>query len=158
MELYLLDVIQHIANIVVLYLTLRALLYNPVRKFMLERSAREEAKQKELAAKLEEANALIAQNQQQIREAQEQAQQLISNKTAYAEQLAEKTITDAQEEAKHLLEEARQHIAEAEQKAQGQMVEQAADLAVELAQQLLQREISKEDNQKLIESYFSKVG
>ena len=82
MELYPLDILIHIVNIVVTYILLRMLLYKPVRKFMDERAAKIEH-QMEHARLLEQAAA--------------------EGKTAYEAQIA-----DSEQKARELIREGEQ--------------------------------------------------
>lgn len=158
MEINLFDIVQHIINIVVLYILIRALLYNPVNDFIQKRKEKQDKQQKELDEALVAAKESETQSKQWLSDTQVKTQQLIDEKKAYAEQVAAKTIEDAKLEAAHIIEEAHERIKEDRQKAQDGFVDQTANVAVELAKNILNREIKQEDNQSLIDDFFRKVG
>lgn len=158
MEFDVLDIVQHVLNIGVLYLILRAILYKPVRKFMLQREESYTKRREETERALKEAETLHEKNEQLLLDAQNQAQRMADEKLVYAEHVAEQTVAKARDEAALLLRDARVRIRQEEQEAQGRLVEQTAALAVDLATRILGREISLEDNERLIDEYFHKVG
>lgn len=157
MEFNLLDFVQHILNIVVLYIILRAILYKPVRAFMDKRKAEEENKQIEIDRALNEAGELVKENERQLNEAQSRSQQLIDEKLAHADAVSEETVQQARAKAREIIETANTQIAEEWRKAQEELVDQTAEMAVELASRILQREVNADDNRKIIDEYFREV-
>lgn len=158
MDFSLLDVVYHVLNIVVLYIILRAILYKPVRKYMQQREEKEAGRREEAEKYLADAQALKEQNEKLLLDTQAHVQDIADENLAYAKQTAERLKEDAQVECGKMLDDARAIIRAEKQEANEQLVEQTAALAVDLASRILGREISKEDNEELIEQYFSKVG
>lgn len=158
MEINFLDIVQHVINIVVLYIILRAILYNPVSKFIQERKDKHQQQQDSLDQSILQAKELEQKNQKLIEQNQIKAEQLVNEKKAYAEQMAAKTIEEAKQEAARMIEQAQMLIKEDKEKAQHDFVEQTAELAITLAKHILEREVKREDNQHLIDDFFRKVG
>ena len=61
MEFHLIDFIEHILNVVVLFLLLRTFLYKPVRKFMQDREAKFAREREQIDASRTAADSLKAQ-------------------------------------------------------------------------------------------------
>ena len=80
---------------------------------------------------------------QSARQAQKRADEILSTANAKAEEI----VRRANEEAEQI----RQNAHEA-------MVDESAKLAVLIASKLLEREVSLEDHQRLIDEFLEKVG
>lgn len=158
MEFNVLDIVQHVLNIVVLYIILRAVLYNPVRKFMLQREAAEHQKREQITSALAEAEALRLENERQLADAQSRTKQLVDAKMAYADEVAGQTIENAKKEASNLLMEGRAQLNAEREEAQAELTDQTSALAIDIATRILRRELTLEDNQRIIDDYFQRVG
>ncbi len=107
MELYPLDILIHIVNIVVTYILLRMLLYKPVRKFMDERAAKIEH-QMQHAKALEDAAEKSRQSYEaQIAGSEQKARELIREGEQKALAAAEGITNGAREQAEQMIADAR---------------------------------------------------
>ncbi len=156
MKLDFVSIIAHILNVVVLFFFLRWLLYKPVKKFIDARSAafderREAVKSQESA---------IAEKKIKYDELMEnthdKANEIIKQSRENANKRAETIMDEAKQTSKELIAHARDEIAAEREAAQSKMREEVADLAVGIATRVLEREVSKEDNERIIESFFSR--
>ena len=150
MELYPLDILIHIVNIVVTYVLLRVLLYKPVRRFMDER-AEKIAGQMEHAKELEEAaKARQAQYDEQIAQSEQQAREILRQGEQKALEATEGIKSAAREQA-------RQQAEQEKTRAREGMQEQVAQAAAQIAGRILQREVSLEDNRRVVNEFFHEV-
>ena len=144
MELYPLDILIHIVNIVVTYLLLRVLLYKPVRKFMDERAQKIEH--------LEEMD-------------YEKAEDVFLEAIAIEPRKEEPYVKLAglyldrgeREKAKQIIADAKQKAEEEKKRAMEGMQDQLADAATQIAGRLLRREVSLEDNRRVVDEFFDEV-
>lgn len=158
MEFHLIDFIEHILNVVVLFLLLRTFLYNPVSKFMAEREARFADERAHIDAGKAEADALKAQYKASIEDAKREAEKLVAEKLKVAERDAEDIRAQAKQDAQRSLAQAHTQAQFERDEILGELKDQTALLAVDLAGRILGREVSAADNQKMIDSFFEKVG
>ena len=158
MEFHLIDFIEHILNVVVLFLLLRTLLYNPVSRFMAQREARYADERARLDAGRAEADALKARYEASLEDAKREAENLVAEKLKAAEREAEGIRAKAKQEAQFALEQAHAQTQLERGEMLGELKEQTALLAVDLAGRILGREVSAADNQRMIDSFFGKVG
>ena len=148
------DLIINLVNIVILVILVRVLLYKPVKKFLDAR--KERLKEAEEKAAAREAEAL---------KSKEEYDTLISD----AEKLKAKAETEAREEARSISdsiikkanEQADELLAKTREKAKrehDEMIESAkgelTEIALEMAEKVLGREVTDEDNKRIIESFF----
>lgn len=157
MELYPLDILIHIVNIVVTYILLRMLLYKPVRKFMDERAAKIEH-QMEHARLLEQAAAEgKTAYEAQIADSEQKARELIREGEQKALFAAEGITKTANEQAAQIVAEAKQKALEEKKRAMEGMQEEVAEVATQIAGQILKREVSLEDNRAVADAFFREV-
>lgn len=144
----------HLANFVVLALVLIFLIYKPVKKFMQKRQ--DEIKQKYQDAEdvklkaqkdIDEAN----ENAQKSQEAMKQMALEVEETKKQAEIEKEQILIEAKEQAEKIKEDARVKAQEEKELALKEAKDEVVDMAVNLAGNILQREIKKEDNSKIID-------
>ena len=152
------DFALHLVNIIVLFIILRSLLIKPVRKFMADREAKFQKERDAIDATRADTDALKAQYESSLAEARKTAEELVQERLSRAECDAQEIISNAREEARQALSKAHeQNIADRDELL-GQLHDQTAILAVDLAGHILEREVSAEDNERLINDFFKKVG
>jgi F-type H+-transporting ATPase subunit b len=152
------SLVLNVANILLLYVILRLLVYRPVKKYMSARSAGIEADREGAKKQLAEANAFKAECESSLAAVRVTAEAERQRILDAAEIRASEITADAEDEANKIKESAivkAQHTADQMMK---EMQERIADLSVEIAGKLLEREIQKSDNTDIIEKYFNRVG
>jgi F-type H+-transporting ATPase subunit b len=152
------SVLLNIANFIILFLIVRSLVYKPVKKFMSAREERinealESAGEKLAAAEREEAD--VKAKFASIEDDLAAQRQAILDK---AEANAACIVRNAKDDAAKTLERAKNQSAVLAAQTMKEMHGKMADMAVDLAQQILEREISKSDNSELIDNYFDRMG
>lgn len=158
MEFHLIDFIEHALNVLILFLLLRTFLYKPVRKFMQEREAKFAREREQIDASRTEADTLKAQYELSMKNAKLEAEKLTEDKLRTAEHEAEDVRKKAKQDAQGILTDA---MTQAETEREGMLTElksQTAELAVDIAGKILEREVKPEDHQRVIDSFFDKVG
>jgi F-type H+-transporting ATPase subunit b len=140
---------------IITFLVLLALLAKFAWKPLLEAlEARQEAIRRSLddAAKAKvELERLNQQSAELIRQARIEGDAIISASRADAERLREELRQKARGEAEGILKNAERQIQLETARALQQIRHEAADLSVAIASKLIQRNLSKEDNEKLID-------
>lgn len=151
-------VLQHIINFVLLCVLLRLILYKPVKKFLDARRDKIAADQQKTQQDLEEAEELHKKYDVALREADAEASKRVKDSVAQARQEAESILEHARSEAQDMLAKARADIERERKQAISDMRNDLATMAVEMASQVLAREVSVKDNQDIIDNFFDKVG
>ncbi len=158
MEINLLDIVINIINIVVLYILLRVLLYKPVSKFMRQRTERVENELRQAEALRAEAADEKADYAVRLAHADEEAQKRLLAGNRQANEQAAAILAAAKEHADELLSEAREKAQEERRAAVAALKGQITDMSLGLASQILQREVTEQDNHKVIDTFFEQVG
>jgi len=137
MEIYPVDFVFHIINIVVLFVVVRALAYKPVRKFMLAREERIKAELDAAAQTKADAEALQAQCQTRLADVEKERQAILDKSHEDAAAESRTTLTAAHAEAEQIVEKARADAAVQAERAMGDARTELAAAAVELAGKVL---------------------
>ena len=158
MEFHLIDFIEHILNVVVLFLLLRTFLYKPVRKFMQDREAKFAREREQIDASRTAADSLKAQYELSMKNAKLEAEKLAEAKLRSAEHEADDVRKKAKQDAQVLLTDAMAQAVTERDGLLSELKSQTAELAVDIAEKILEREVKPEDHQRVIDSFFDKVG
>lgn len=158
MEFHLIDFIEHILNVVVLFLLLRTFLYKPVRKFMQDREAKFAREREQIDESRTAADSLKAQYELSMKNAKLEAEKLAEAKLNSAEHEAEDLRKKAKQDAQVLLTDAMAQAVTERDGLLSELKSQTAELAVDIAEKILEREVKPEDHQRVIDSFFDKVG
>ncbi|MGB9663137.1 MAG: F0F1 ATP synthase subunit B, partial [Moorellaceae bacterium] len=113
---------------------LYVLLYKPLGKILAEREAKIEGSLQDAAAAKEKAEKLLQEYEAQMAGARREAQAIIERAGRMGEEMREEMIKRAREEANRTLEQARAEIAGEKAKALAAIREEAANLAILVAQ------------------------
>ena len=149
------DILYHTINALILLVACRFLLYKPVRKFMDARSNKLAEQTGNAEARLSEANRAMeelekAQAEMRRQAAEQQEQQL--------HQQSEALLHRAHEEAADILKNARQEAEDIRQQSEGDIRREAVNMAVEMTEKMLGRELKDADNQQMVRDFLTKVG
>ncbi|MCL1836642.1 MAG: ATP synthase F0 subunit B [Treponema sp.] len=146
-----------IVNIAILTFVLRALLFKPVTKFMAERAKKVQNTIAEAGKDRAAAQKLLEQYQAKVKDAKDEADQIIGAGRKNAEAEAERIIADARERAHDLTETARKQIESERQAMATQFKLEAAALIMAASARLVQRELSGDDNRRYANMLFDEL-
>ncbi len=158
MEFHLIDFIEHALNLLILFLLLRTFLYKPVSKFMADREAKFASEREQIDASRNEANVLKAQYETSMKNARLDAEHLAEERRKAAEREADDLRKKAKQDAQGILSDAMTQAVAEREGMLSDLKAQTAELAVDIAGKILEREVTQEDHQRIIDSFFDKVG
>ena len=153
----LVDLAINLANIVIMFLIVRFLVYKPVRKFMNARAQKAENEKKEIDAKLEEARQLKEEYTQKLQQTEEAANKLIADANAEAESNAAVILNKAHRDAGAIIEEAKKEAQHTAEEISKQMRGQVVELAIDIAQRLIERNVNDADNMRYAQELISQL-
>ena len=148
------EIILHIINVVVLFIVLRIFLYKPVSRFMKRRSDGIAQQIDDAAKKQAEAEQLRARYDEMIKNAQGLAGELIAKSKETADEQARQIIEEAEKNAGLILEKSKSDIAYLQAQAKENMRDEITQMAIDIAERVLRREITAEDNMETINRFF----
>ena len=149
--------IFHIINAVVLYFILKRLLFKPVKKFLDARQARYQAREDELNERQSRVEEAQSQYKGMLEQANIEANSIISNARESADGIIKDAYNEAQLNAKNYIEAQRQQIELDKRLAMEELRDNVAQLSLDIASKIMKKNITKEDNQQIIDDFLSRV-
>lgn len=151
------DLVINIVSIVVLFLVVKKLAYNPVKKFMAARTEKVMAQKLEAEKLAEEAQAKSFEYEELLKECENTKAQAIKEGEALAREESGQIVSAAKEKAQSIIDNANK---KAEEK-YNRMIDEANDyivnLTIDASSKLLKREVNDEDNRKIVEAFLNSV-
>jgi F-type H+-transporting ATPase subunit b len=145
-------------NLLLIFLILKKFFYKPVQKVLSERRAILDKRYAEAEKAENEALANKTQWEEKMQGAEENAEAIIKEATVRAERRSEKIIEEAKEKADVIVRGAQAEALLERKKATEGIKREIVDVSSCLSEKILEREIKKEDHQKLIDSFISEIG
>ena len=158
LEINWLEVGVHVLNVIILYVVLRLLLYKPVLKFIKNREHKFADKVDELDNREKELDQRKLEYEKLMEEASNEAAAIITKSNEMARDHAKELLDHAKEHSRDLVIRAKKEIEAEKIQTRLDMKTEIADMAVQIAEKVLEREVSLEDNRKIIDEFFERVG
>ncbi|MDR3217225.1 MAG: F0F1 ATP synthase subunit B [Clostridiaceae bacterium] len=156
LNLNIIEILIHMFNLAVLIVAVRFLLYKPIKKFMEKRAAEYRTADEETRKKLQEAEEFNENSKKLLDEARREAVSIADSTSASAREQADEIVTEAKEKAEGILERAYEDIRlKTEEETRG-LKHAISELAVTLASEILEKEVTAEDNDKAIDDILNK--
>lgn len=150
--------VAQICNLFIQLYLIKRFLLKPINEVLEKRKAMATAEITEAQKAKEEANAIKAEYEQNMADAKEKANALISNAQKSAALQSEEVIQEANRQAAAIKAKAESDIAQEKKKAVSELKGEIGGIAMEIAGKVIEREISEKDHEKLIDEFISNVG
>lgn len=137
-------------TVLVLYLILKHFFFEKVHNFMEARKAAVQESLKQAETANEEAQALLADYQNTLADAEEEKRTIIREAKTEADQRADVIVGEAKAQAQKIISEAHVKMQAEEEKAAVQLKKEVASLAVLTAQHIMQQEMDENKQQELV--------
>jgi F-type H+-transporting ATPase subunit b len=156
LNLNVIEILIHLFNLAVLVTAVRFLLYKPIKKFMEKRASEYRMAAEETKRKLLEAEEFHESSRKLLNDARREALDIANATSSSARQQADVIISDAKEKADDLMGRAYEDIRlKKEEEARG-LKQAISELAVTLASEILEKQITSDDNDKAIDDILDK--
>lgn len=149
------DLPLNLINILLLYLIVSRLLYRPVKKLLNDRAARLQAQQTELATAREAADEKARRYEALMAEAAADTEALRQAARAEAQQKAAAVLETARANAARLEADTKKRTAAEHDAALADLRDEVATLATDIAEKVLQRQVSDDDTRRIAEDFFA---
>ena len=150
--------IAQIINLLLQMLLFKKFLFEPVKNIIAQR----QSEVGELYTAAEEAKACAEQDKAEYSEkllaANEEASRIVRTATERAGKQGEEIVSEAQKQAQALLKKADDDIARERVKAMNEIKNDISQMALEIAEKVVEKEIRPEDHKALIEDFIAAVG
>lgn len=147
-------IIVTIANLLLLMLILKKFLWKPVKKIMAERQGQVDTIYKNAEDALDAAERDRKLYDEKLRNAQSEAETIVKAATQRADRLGDEIIANAKTKAEETLKKAEADIEQEKKKAMNDLKNEISEISVQVAENVVKREINEEDHRELIDSFI----
>ena len=151
------DLIINILNIAILFIIVKAFVYKPVKKFLDDRRAKVNEETSKAQKILDEANDLIKTKDTVLEETRKNAEIEAQKTFEEAKNNADIIIAEAKKNAKTIEEKTAEELKSQRENMLHSSKNEIAELAVDIAERILERETNKEDTERIIDDFFKEV-
>lgn len=148
----------HTLNALILLVAVYFLLYKPVRKFMQAREDKINAQLDEAQQARDQAQADLSQVEERLSGAGREVANKIADGQKRAQEMQNQMLADARKAGDQIIEKAQQEAEAILKRTHESMQQQAAELAIEIASKVLEREVKMSDHEQLVADFLKKVG
>ncbi|MEG1513438.1 MAG: F0F1 ATP synthase subunit B [Clostridia bacterium] len=150
-------IIGHTINALILLVAMYFLLYKPVRKFMNARADKINGQLDDAQKTQAQAQAALAQSQDVLSGTDHEIAQRLADEQKRLQVQRNNMLSDAKAEGDRIMAKARKEADMLLKNAHETMQRQAADLAIEIASKVLEREVCAADHEQMIADFLKKV-
>ena len=145
-------------NLIILYFVLRKLLFKPVKKMI--DSRQEEIDGMYYAAQKDKDDAEVMKKEytEKLKVANEESEQILKNAQRKAQLREEEILKEANVKEARTLERAREEVELEKKRAVNEVKDSVSDLAISIASKVIERDINREEHEKLIDEFISSMG
>ena len=150
--------IAHVVNFLLVLWLLNRSVFGPLKRKLTERREEIEsgvAEAREAEKKLQKAK---ERKKEILENAQNQRQEILTKAREQAESIKANARTEAKQEAESIVANARKDIQQKRAQMKDEFRQYAGDLVVNTAEKLLDREVTKDDHEKLIKQAVTELG
>ena len=150
-------IIGVLLNTFILLLVVKKFLFEPVNKILEERKSQVSNTYEEANAALENAHTLENEYTDKLSAAKEESAEMLRNAAQRAQTRSEEIISAAKNEAEGIMTRANADIERERQRAISSVKDDISDIAVDIAEKVIGREVSHEDQDRLIDEFISEI-
>ncbi len=150
--------IAQICNLFIQMYLIKRFLFKPINEMLEKRRAMADAQITEAQQAKEEAIAMKTEYEQNMQDARNKANEIMTNAQKTAAAQSEEMLREAGLQAAAMKQKAENDIAQERRKAVNEVKNEIGGMAVEIAGKVIEREVNEEDHAKLIDDFIANVG
>ncbi|HHW89368.1 MAG TPA: F0F1 ATP synthase subunit B [Clostridiales bacterium] len=149
------EMLFYAINLVILIVAIRFLVYKPVKKIVDNRKEQLELLFVENERLNKEALELKKNHEKALRQTRQEVAKMTEEITKNAKLKSQEIIEQAQKKAQEIIQKAKKEMDEEKARALNACKQQVPIISMDIARQIVQRELNEQDHQKLIEDALS---
>lgn len=146
------------ANLLIVYLFLRKLLFNPVKKMIDTRQQEIDDLYSDAESSKSRAAELLTEYEGRLAGAAEECEELLRSAQRKAQLREEEIIRDANEQAARTVKRAAEEVELEKKRAINEVKNEVSDMALEIAGAVIERDIKKDDHEAFIDDFIRNMG
>lgn len=148
-------IIASIANLLILTLIIKKFLFKPVKDVIAKRQAEVDTLYRKAEESVEAAEHDKALYSEKLAGARAEADSIVKSAVARADRQSEEIIADANKKAADTVKKAEAELELEKKKAMNELKDEISEISVQIAEGLVNREITADDHRDLIDSFIS---
>ena len=151
------DLLLNLLNIAILFIIVKLLVYKPVKKFLDDRNEKIKREIEEAQKLKDSANETLSKKEELIKEGRAEGEAAASEMHKKAQEKADNIIKKAKSDAEKIISKANKEADTRKQEIIKSSRNEIADLSIEIAEKILEREVNAEDNRRIVDDFFGEV-
>lgn len=151
------SLVLNIINIIVLFTIIKILIYKPVRMFMNKRTQTIQSSLISAEEVRDEIENLKVHYMSLEKSSSDRAETILREGTLKADKAAQDIVDSAKRQSEKILTDAKAQIKQEHDQSIANMKNDITNLAIDIAKNVLEREVSVKDNNDIIDRFFNKV-
>lgn len=144
-------------NLIILYVVLRKILFKPIMKMIESRQKEIDDIYSEAESYLDDARADKQEYEQKLSEVKEQGEEYMKAAVKRAQEREEQILREADEKASRVIRRAEEQIELEKKQAMNEIKDQVSDMALQIAQAVIERDVEQSEHSELIDEFISKM-
>ena len=141
-------------NLLILFFGLKHFLFQPVQKILTQRQEETDRAITDAEQASHDADAAKAEYEQQLKTAKESSAEMMRQATRKAQQRSDEIIAQAKVDAQGIREQNQAELERERNRAEQELKQDVSDLAVLVAEKVVEREVRPEDHEKWIDEFI----
>ena len=150
--------LAQICNLMIQLVIFKKFLLKPIKQVIADRKAKADSEIADAQKLRTEAEAMKAEYEQNLQNARNEANQIVTSAQKTAAARGEEIVGEARAQAAALKQKAEADIAQERKKAVNEVKDEIGGIAMEIASKVVEREISEKDHKDLIDEFIKNVG
>lgn len=150
--------VAQICNLFLQMYLIKRFLFKPINAMLEKRKEMADAQIQDAVKAKEEALAMKSEYEQNMLEAKNKANEIVTTAQKTAAVQSEEMLKEASQQAAAMKAKAESDIAQEKRKAVNEVKNEIGGMAMEIAGKVIEREINEEDHAKLIDEFIANVG
>lgn len=151
-------IVGTLLNALILFLVIKHFLFDKVNAVLEARKNEVEKTYSDADESLKNARALETEYTDKLQGAKEESAEIIKNATRKAQTRSDEIIDGAKEEARSLINKANADIEKEKKRAVNQIKDEISDIAMSIAEKVVEKEIDPKTHEKLVEEFIDDLG
>ena len=147
-----------LANLLILYLFLKKILFKPVKNMIDSRQKEIDDMYSDAENSKTESEKMKAEYEQKLAKASEESEEILKNAVRRAQLREEEILREANDKAARTLERASEQIELEKKRAINEVKDEVSSMAINIAAAVIERDIKKDEHEKLIDEFISEIG
>ena len=147
-----------LANLLILYLFLKKILFKPVKNMIDSRQKEIDDMYSDAENSKTESEKMKAEYEQKLAKASEESEEILKNAVRRAQLREEEILREASDKAARTLERASEQVELEKKRAINEVKDEVSSMAINIAAAVIERDIKKDEHEKLIDEFISEIG